>query len=62
MDVAFMTVSGTDNAKGVSYILADHSDDLKIISIHIFFLDNPNPEMKPMANIPQMWLELGCST
>lgn len=59
MNTAFMILAGTDNARGVFHMLADHHrefKDLKVAKIRVFFDHHAN--MEPEPSEPQKWLEL----
>ena len=58
MDKAFQALAGTDNAKGVFYMLGDHHEafgDLKVVRIHTW----PTQTIGKDAHNPSMILEMG---
>lgn len=47
-----MALLGTDDAKGLFYMLGDHPDDLEIMKIRVFLLNSPNPGMETHDSFP----------
>ena len=52
LDDVFVALLGTDDAKGLFYMLGDHSDDLEIMKIRVFLLNSPNPGMETYDSFP----------